>query len=36
VFARNWSSVGLHTIKVVVSGTSGHPRVDVDAVIAGQ
>jgi hypothetical protein len=36
VFARNWSSVGLHTIKVVVSGTSGHPRVDIDAVIAGQ
>jgi subtilisin family serine protease len=36
VFARNWSSVGLHTIKVVVSGTNGHPRVDIDAVIAGQ
>jgi subtilisin family serine protease len=36
VFAKNWSSVGLHTIKVVVSGTSGHPRVDLDAVIAGQ
>jgi hypothetical protein len=36
VFAKNWSSVGLHTIKIVVSGTSGHPRVDMDAVIAGQ
>jgi hypothetical protein len=36
VFARNWSSVTLHTMKIVVAGTSGHPRVDVDAVIAGQ
>ena len=30
-YARSWSSVGRHTISIVVSGTSGHPRVDVDA-----
>ncbi len=31
VFAKNWGTVGTHTIKIVVVGTSGHPRVDVDA-----
>jgi beta-N-acetylhexosaminidase len=31
VFAMNWPSQGTHTIRVVVAGTSGHPRVDVDA-----
>ena len=31
VFARNWSAVGVHTIKIVVAGNAGHPRVDVDA-----
>src|SRR5439155_13024716 len=31
VFARNWSTVGTHSIKIVVVGTAGHPRVDVDA-----
>jgi GH25 family lysozyme M1 (1,4-beta-N-acetylmuramidase) len=31
VFARNWSTVGTHTIKIVVVGNAGHPRVDVDA-----
>ena len=36
VFARNWTSVGHHTMELVVSGTSAHPRVDIDAVIAGQ
>ena len=30
-FQRSWSTSGKHTIKIVVSGTSGHPRVDVDA-----
>ena len=30
-FQKTWSSSGKHTIKIVVSGTSGHPRVDVDA-----
>jgi hypothetical protein len=33
VFARNWSTVGSHTLKIVVAGTAGHPRVDVDAFI---
>ena len=31
VYAFNWSANGTHTIKVVVAGTAGHPRVDVDA-----
>ena len=31
VFAVNWSTNGPHTIKVVVVGTAGHPRVDIDA-----
>ena len=31
VFARNWSTVGSHTLKIVVAGTAGHARVDVDA-----
>ena len=30
-FQKTWSSSGQHRISVVVSGTSGHPRVDVDA-----
>jgi hypothetical protein len=29
-FQRAWSSSGKHTIKIVVAGTSGHPRVDMD------
>ena len=33
VFARNWTSVGSHTLKIVVAGTAGHPRVDVDAFV---
>ena len=33
VFARNWSTSGAHTIRVVVVGTAGHPRVDVDAFV---
>jgi hypothetical protein len=31
VFAHSWPGQGTHTIRVVVVGTSGHPRVDVDA-----
>jgi GH25 family lysozyme M1 (1,4-beta-N-acetylmuramidase) len=31
VFACNWKVNGTHTIKIVVLGTAGHPRVDVDA-----
>jgi hypothetical protein len=32
-YQKSWSSSGQHKISVVVSGTSGHPRVDVDAFI---
>ena len=31
VYAFNWTTSGAHTIKIVVVGTAGHPRVDVDA-----
>jgi hypothetical protein len=30
-FARNFGSTGTHTLKIVVVGTHGHPRVDIDA-----
>jgi peptidoglycan/xylan/chitin deacetylase (PgdA/CDA1 family) len=33
VYAFNWTSVDTHTIKIVCLGTSGHPRVDVDAFV---
>ena len=33
VFARNWSTVGTHTVKIVVAGTAGHARIDVDAFV---
>ncbi len=33
VAARSWSSSGSHTVKLVVVGTAGHPRVDVDAFL---
>ena len=33
VFARNWLASGAHTLRIVVAGTPGHPRVDVDAFI---
>jgi hypothetical protein len=33
VFARHWSSARTHTIRVIVLGTAGHPRVDLDAFI---
>ena len=31
--AYNWTSNGTHTIKIVCLGTSGQPRVDVDAFV---
>lgn len=31
VFSRVWSGVGTHTLRIVVVGTAGRPRVDVDA-----
>jgi GH25 family lysozyme M1 (1,4-beta-N-acetylmuramidase) len=33
VFAMNWSSNATHTVKIVVLGTAGHPRVDIDAFV---
>jgi subtilisin family serine protease len=33
VFARSWSTKSAHTIKLVVVGTAGHPRVDVDGFV---
>jgi hypothetical protein len=33
VFQYNWSAPGTHKVKIVVSGTAGHPRVDVDAFV---
>jgi beta-N-acetylhexosaminidase len=33
VYAANWGSQGTHTIRIVVVGTAGHPRVDVDAFV---
>jgi hypothetical protein len=33
VFARNWSTAGTHTVKIVVAGTAGHSRVDIDAFV---
>ncbi len=33
VFARNWRTNGSHTLRIVVAGTAGHPRVDVDAFV---
>jgi len=33
VWQQTWSSSVARTVKVVVSGTSGRPRVDLDALI---
>jgi hypothetical protein len=32
-FSRSWSTSGEHTIRIVVLATSGHPRVEVDALV---
>ena len=31
LFAQNWSTSGSHKVKLVLTGTSGHPRFDIDA-----
>jgi hypothetical protein len=31
VWSKSWTSRGTHTVRVVVVGTSGRPRIDVDA-----
>lgn len=33
VYADDWTSQGSHRIRIVVAGTAGHPRVDVDAFV---
>jgi hypothetical protein len=33
VYARSWGFTRTHTIKIIVLGTRGHPRVDVDAFV---
>ena len=33
VWQKAFTAVGAHTLKIVVVGTSGHPRVDVDAFV---
>ena len=33
VFSQNWTTIGTHTVTIVVAGTAGHPRVDVDAFV---
>jgi hypothetical protein len=33
VYQFAWSTPGTHKIKIVVSGTAGHPRVDLDAFV---
>jgi hypothetical protein len=32
VFTKAWSTVGSHSIRIVVSGTAGHPKVVVDQI----
>ena len=32
VWTRSWSSSGTHTVKAVVVGTSGRPRVTADGI----
>lgn len=33
VYTKAWTTVGTHTIKIVVVGTAGHPRVSLDAFV---
>jgi len=33
VWAAGWTANGLHTIRIVCLGTTGHPRIDVDAFV---
>ena len=33
VYQFSWAAPGTHKIKVVISGTAGHPRVDLDAFV---
>ena len=33
LYQASWPSAGTHSVKIVISGTAGHPRVDVDAFV---
>ncbi|HET9614336.1 MAG TPA: hypothetical protein VFP22_05960 [Candidatus Limnocylindrales bacterium] len=33
LYQISWSTAGTHTVKIVVAGTAGHPRVDLDAFV---
>jgi hypothetical protein len=35
VWARNWATGGNHSVSIVVSGSIGRPRIDVDAFVRG-
>ena len=35
VWSMRWSSSTLRTLKIVVDGTAGHPRVDLDEIVLG-
>jgi hypothetical protein len=32
VFTHEWTNAGTHKLKIVVSGTPRHPRIDLDAI----
>jgi serine protease len=36
VFSRTWATPGRHTIRIIASGTRGHPRVSLDAFVVLQ
>jgi hypothetical protein len=33
VYSRSWASSGSHAVSILVVGTAGHPRVDIDAFV---
>jgi Bacterial Ig domain len=36
VFSARWATSGPHTLRIVVVGTAGHPRVDVDTFVVAR
>ena len=36
VFSKGWTTSGNHQVRVIVVGTSGHPRVDLDAFVVAR
>jgi hypothetical protein len=35
-YQQSFAAVGTHTLRIVVAGTPGHPRVDIDAFAVSQ